>query len=167
LSGILASLSAARTHPKFMPRISSSIATMAGCLLLWSRRCLPRRRLDPTDGGGEDYYQHGLIDFFSELGRISQCACWWAELGIRTVLWAWIILSSFGLNFFIYFLIILQNYMTVWNFSRFGNQPLCVAAAARSGRVARIVALWQGLVHVEGHDWPTNRKPLVASELKK
>jgi hypothetical protein len=29
------------------------------------------------------------------------------------------------------------------------------------------VALWQGLVRVEGHDWPTNHKPLVAPELKK
>jgi hypothetical protein len=29
------------------------------------------------------------------------------------------------------------------------------------------VALWQGLVRVEGNDWPTNRKPLVAPELKK
>jgi hypothetical protein len=30
-SGILASASAARTQPKFMPRISRSIATMAVC----------------------------------------------------------------------------------------------------------------------------------------
>jgi hypothetical protein len=29
------------------------------------------------------------------------------------------------------------------------------------------VTLWQGLVRIEGHDWPTNRKPLVAPELKK
>jgi hypothetical protein len=29
------------------------------------------------------------------------------------------------------------------------------------------VALWQGLVCVEGNDWPTNRKPLVAPKLKK
>jgi hypothetical protein len=33
--------------------------------------------------------------------------------------------------------------------------------------VAWVVALWQGLVHVEGDDWPTNRKPLVAPKLKK
>jgi hypothetical protein len=31
----------------------------------------------------------------------------------------------------------------------------------------QVVALWQGLVRVEGHDWPTNRKPLAAPELKK
>jgi hypothetical protein len=38
---------------------------------------------------------------------------------------------------------------------------------AHGETVAQVVALWQGLVHVEGHDWPTNRKPLVALELKK
>jgi hypothetical protein len=27
--------------------------------------------------------------------------------------------------------------------------------------VARVVALWQAVVRVEGEDWPTNRKPLV------
>jgi hypothetical protein len=31
----------------------------------------------------------------------------------------------------------------------------------------RVVALWQWLVRVKGNDWPTNRKPLVAPELKK
>jgi hypothetical protein len=31
----------------------------------------------------------------------------------------------------------------------------------------RVVALWQGLVRVEGNDWPTNRKTLAAPELKK
>jgi hypothetical protein len=29
--------------------------------------------------------------------------------------------------------------------------------------VARVVALWQGLVRVEGHKWPINRKPLVGT----
>jgi hypothetical protein len=29
------------------------------------------------------------------------------------------------------------------------------------------VTLWQGLVQVEGDDWPINCKPLVAPELKK
>jgi hypothetical protein len=33
--------------------------------------------------------------------------------------------------------------------------------------VAWVVALWQGLVRVEGNDWLTNLKPLVAPELKK
>jgi hypothetical protein len=33
--------------------------------------------------------------------------------------------------------------------------------------VARVVALWQAVVRVEGDDWPTNRKPLVAPELEK
>jgi hypothetical protein len=33
--------------------------------------------------------------------------------------------------------------------------------------VARVVALWQGLIRVEGDDWPTNRKPLMAPELQK
>jgi hypothetical protein len=33
--------------------------------------------------------------------------------------------------------------------------------------VTQVVTLWQGLVCAKGHDWLTNRKPLVAPELKK
>jgi hypothetical protein len=33
--------------------------------------------------------------------------------------------------------------------------------------VARVMALWEGLARIGGDDWPTNRKPLMAPELKK